>query len=421
MRRIAIVGAGQAGLQLALGLQAAGGYEVTVVAARTPEQIRGGRVLSTQLMYGPALILERRLGLNLWDGQAPPIEGIQLNPTDPPGTRSPGRSVTARLESPAQSVDQRVKTARWLELFAERGGRVEYRQPAAEDLAALAAAHELTVLATGHGPLAEVFGRDERHSPHAHPQRVLACLYLHGVRPDAGLPPSFLRMYAFPGTGEFFVLPALTGSGPCRILLWEGNPGGPFDCWGNVSGPGEALERSLHLLRTYAPWEYELCAGAEPTDAGALLTGSLTPVVRHPVAEVAPGSHVLGMADAVVLNDPLTGQGSNNAARCADRYLQSVLERGERPFDRAWMHETFAAWWEHARHTTAFTNMLLDAPLPPHVRQIIEAAAMHPALAHRYVNGFADPAEFQEWLMDADRAEACLAAVEGGGTPQPLG
>ncbi|GGP57982.1 styrene monooxygenase/indole monooxygenase family protein [Streptomyces abikoensis] len=412
MRRIAIVGAGQAGLQLALGLRERG-YDVTVVTARTPQEVRAGRVLSTQLMYGPALALERRAGLNLWGQQTPAIDGVVISPVDPPGARMPERAVGARLDAPAQSVDQRVKTARWLELFEERGGRVEYRPVAPEELPALASGYELTLLATGHGPLGEVFGRDERHSPYEQPQRVLACVYVHGVRPDPELPPSFLRMSAFPGAGEFFVLPALTGSGPCVILLWEGKPGGPFDCWQNVSGPGAALERSWQLLRSYAPWEYELCAQAEPTDPGAALIGSLTPVVRHPVAEVAPGSYVLGMADAVVLNDPITGQGSNNAARCADRYLASIVERGERPFDRAWMHETFAGWWEHARHTTAFTNMVLDAARPRHFEDVMAAAARHPALAHRYVNGFADPADYQEWLMDADRAEACLAAVAG--------
>ncbi|MEX2981473.1 styrene monooxygenase/indole monooxygenase family protein [Streptomyces sp. C36] len=413
MRRIAIVGAGQAGLQLALGLQAAGGYEVTVVSARTPDAVRGGRVMSTQLMYGPALALERSAALNMWDELTPRIDGLRIGPVDPPGVPVPERTITAALDEPARSVDQRVKTAHWLELFEHRGGRVEYREVAPDDLAPLASGHDLTVVATGYGPLGQVFGRDDRHSPYAGPKRTLACVYLHGAAPDPGLPPSYLRMWGFPEAGEFFVLPALTGSGPCVILLWEGHPGGPLDCWGDVSGPDAALLRSLELLRSYAPWEYELFARAEPTDPGAWLTGSLTPVVRHPVAEVAPGSYVLGMADAVVLNDPITGQGANNAARCAERYLGSVLERGDRPFDRAWMHEAFAGWWDHARHTTAFTNMVLDAPLPDHVQHVLAAAARHPELAHRYVNGFADPADYQEWLMDADRAEACLAAVAG--------
>ena len=43
MRKILIVGAGQSGLQLALGLQAQG-YEVTVVSNRSPEDIQAGKV-----------------------------------------------------------------------------------------------------------------------------------------------------------------------------------------------------------------------------------------------------------------------------------------------------------------------------------------------------------------------------------------
>ncbi|MBB4892301.1 flavin-dependent dehydrogenase [Streptomyces olivoverticillatus] len=410
MRRIAIVGAGQAGLQLALGLQARGAYEVTVVASRTPEEVRAGRVMSTQLMYGPALAAERAAGLNLWDAATPPIGGLSLSTVEPPAVL--GRTITAALEQPAQSVDQRVKTARWLELFEERGGRVRYGALTPEGLAPVASGHELTVVATGHGPLAELFGRDERHSPYEQPRRHIATVYLHGVAPHPHLPPLYGRMSGFPEAGEYFVLPGLTHSGPCHILLWEARPGGPFDCWQDSPDPRTALERSLDLLRIYAPWEFELCAGAEPTDAGASLAGAVTPVVRHPVAEIAPEAYVLGMADAVVLNDPITGQGANNAARCAERYLHAIVERGERPFDRAWMHETFAGWWEHARHGTAYTNMVLGK-MPEHVQHVLAAAADHPDLAHRFVNGYADPAGFQDWLLDADRAEACLAAVAG--------
>ena len=41
-QRIAIVGAGQSGLQMALGLQARG-YHVTLMTNRTPEQVRPAR------------------------------------------------------------------------------------------------------------------------------------------------------------------------------------------------------------------------------------------------------------------------------------------------------------------------------------------------------------------------------------------
>ena len=69
MRKVLIVGAGQAGLQLGLSLQSHD-YDVTVMSARTPEEIRSGRVMSTQCMFGPALQHERDYDLNLWERTA---------------------------------------------------------------------------------------------------------------------------------------------------------------------------------------------------------------------------------------------------------------------------------------------------------------------------------------------------------------
>jgi hypothetical protein len=50
MRRILIVGAGQSGLQLGLSLLAEG-YEVTIMSARTPDEIRTGWPTSTRSMF----------------------------------------------------------------------------------------------------------------------------------------------------------------------------------------------------------------------------------------------------------------------------------------------------------------------------------------------------------------------------------
>lgn len=47
MRRIAIVGAGQSGLQLAFALLDQG-YHVTLATNRDAEQIRNGKVMSSQ-------------------------------------------------------------------------------------------------------------------------------------------------------------------------------------------------------------------------------------------------------------------------------------------------------------------------------------------------------------------------------------
>src|SRR6476620_4862531 len=82
MRRIAIVGAGQAGAQLALGLLS-NGYQVTLVSDRTPQEIRNGPVMSSQCMFETALQTERSLGLNLWDQDCPAVDAISFSVTDP--------------------------------------------------------------------------------------------------------------------------------------------------------------------------------------------------------------------------------------------------------------------------------------------------------------------------------------------------
>ncbi len=69
----------------------------------------------------------------------------------------------------------------------------------------------------------------------------------------------------------------------------------------------------------------------------------------------------LGVADVVVANDPITGQGANAAAKCAAVYLDAIIARGAKPFDEVWMRETFDRYWDIARHVTKWTNAMLAA------------------------------------------------------------
>jgi 2-polyprenyl-6-methoxyphenol hydroxylase-like FAD-dependent oxidoreductase len=69
-RKVAIIGAGQSGLQLGFGLLA-NGYEVTIVTDRSAEQILAGKILSSQGMFGEALEIERQLNIDYWQNIAP--------------------------------------------------------------------------------------------------------------------------------------------------------------------------------------------------------------------------------------------------------------------------------------------------------------------------------------------------------------
>ncbi|MDF5754604.1 styrene monooxygenase/indole monooxygenase family protein [Spongiactinospora sp. TRM90649] len=405
MRDILIVGAGQAGLHLAIGLLQHG-HDVTIVTNRTPESIRDGRVMSGQAMFGTAQAHERELGLDWWADACPPIEGIALTVPSPEGGKA--LDWAARLHVPARSVDQRLKMPAWLGEFERLGGELVLHDATPEDLESYAARYDLVLVAAGKGPIASVFERDPARSPYTAPQRALAVTYVNGLapRPDH----SAVCFNLLPGVGEFFVFPALTHTGPCEIMVFEGVPGGPMDCWGDVRGPAEHLARSREILETFFPWEAERCAGIELTDANAVLTGRFAPTVRRPVAVLPSGAPVLGVADIVVLNDPITGQGSNNAAKCADTYLRAIVERRDQPFDADWMLRTFDLFWTQAQHVTNWTNALL-APAEPHHLALLGAAGQRPEIASRFVNGFDDPSDYAGWFMDAGRAEAYLNRV----------
>ena len=410
MRSILVVGAGQSGLQLALALNAEG-YDVTLRSARTPDDLRGGRPMSTQGMFHGALQTERAYGLDLWADRAPAFEGFRITLSAPPGAQA--LAFNARLSHPGRSVDQRLKMAAWLELAEQRGVRVEYRPVEAGELAALAAGYDLTVIAAGKGDLVSIFERDPARSPYDSPQRGLAFAYVHGLAPDPDFPAPHIGFHAVPGIGELFVIPALTLSGPCDILFWESVPDGPADRWAGAGpmDPKQHLALMLELADRYVPWVAGRAGAVELTDERATLHGRYAPVVRRPVARLDGGGVVLGMADVVVANDPITGQGSNTAAKCAAAYVDAVLRRGDLPFDEQWMRETAEAFWSStARAVTDWTNAMVQ-PLPPHVQQILGAAAGNPAVATRFADGFADPTDFDRWFMTPDAAGRYLASV----------
>src|SRR5438045_66990 len=127
MKRIAIIGAGQSGLQLGIGLLDAG-YEVTLYSDRSADDIQHGHWMSSQCMFDSALETERDLGLNYWEEECPNVEGISFAVPNPVG----GRVIdwAARLDNFAQSVDQRLKIPRWMAAFQKRSGNLEI-EPAA--------------------------------------------------------------------------------------------------------------------------------------------------------------------------------------------------------------------------------------------------------------------------------------------------
>jgi hypothetical protein len=403
-RKITIVGGGQAGLQLGCGLLSQG-YDVHIVQNRTAEQIRTGKVLSSQCMFDAAIQNERDIGLALWDKTCPPVDSISFTVPAPDGSGNKAIDWNGMLDKPAQSVDQRVKIPAWMAEFERRGGRITIAEAGISDLEAFARASDLVVVAAGKGDIVKLFERDPQRSPFDKPQRALALTYVTGMTPRPGH--SAVCFNLIPTVGEYFVFPALTVTGPCEIMVLEGIPGGPMDCWADVKTPAEHLAKSKWILDTFLPWEAERCRNIALTDDNGILSGAFPPTVRKPVGRLPSGALVFGLADAVCLNDPITGQGSNNASKAAKIYMDAILAHGDKPFDAAFMQATFERYWDYAQYVTGWTNALLQPP-PPHVLNIMGSAQAYPALARRIANGFNNPLDLFPWFAVPEEAEKYL-------------
>ncbi len=408
MRKFTIIGGGQSGLQLGIGLLKAG-HHVRIVQNRTAEDIATGRVLSSQCMFSNAVQHERDLGLDFWSDTCPPVEGINFIVPNPDGSGTKVVDWAARLDRNAYSVDQRVKVPRWMAEFQRLGGQMVIADAGIAEIETYARQDDLVIVASGKGEVGKMFARDAQKSPYDKPMRALALTYVTGMTPRS--PHSAVEFNLIPGVGEYFVFPALTTTGACEIMVLEGIPGGPMDCWADVKTPAQHLETSLNILKTFLPWEYERSKNCQLTDDNGILAGRFAPTIRHPVATLPSGRKVLGLGDAVCLNDPITGQGSNNAAKAAAIYLKRILAHGDAAFDEVWMQGTFNEFWDYAQWVVTWTNMMLQPP-PPFILEIMGTACAEPRLAQRMTNGFDDPRDFFPWFADPTAAASYLAELK---------
>ncbi|MBR0568968.1 FAD-binding oxidoreductase [Azoarcus sp. L1K30] len=399
MRKITIIGAGQGGLQLGIGLLAKG-FDVSLVSNRTAAQIAEGRVMSSQSMYDMAVGYERELDLAFWDDTCPPISGVHFRAGGSDGVtlidwRSP-------MRAPGQSVDQRIKMPAWMAEFERRGGRLVIADAGIPELERYAAESDLVVVSTGKGEIGALFERDAERSQFDAPLRTISLTYVHGMKPRADF--SALNISVNPGIGEYVNFPALTHTGACDIINLECIPGGPMDRWNEVDSPAAHLRLAVELIREFFPWEAERCEALRLTDDLGTLVGRITPTVRKVVGRLPSGAAVMGMADVLVLNDPITGQGSNNASKCAALYMDAIVRHGDRPFNEAWMQKSFETYWDYAKWVTRFTNTHLLPP-PPQVLKVFAACGQNPALAAYVANAFDDPKSLSPWYYDADEAD----------------
>lgn len=407
MRSIGIVGAGQAGIVLAAELLQAG-YRVSLYSDRTPEDYLADRGRPTACLFRDQVERERALGLNFWDDEAPPVEGIHLDLCTP--DRLVAFSVAAPFRSPGLAVDQRLKFSRGIQELERHGATVVTGDVSLDGLDALTEQHDLVVVTAGRGAFGQdLFARDPSRSTYDRPRRRLFMINIHHYDLAAGSGHEYGKFTFLPGVVEIFWVPFYDKDvGVAKSVVLEAVPGGPADRFGEVTTAEEGLGLLRALVHEYFPWEDGFLAPAKPTSPITWLKGGLVPTVRAPVATLPSGRHVLGLGDAVVLNDPIAGQGANNATRMAGFFADRIVERGDAPFDPEWLTERFDEFWARARFVNDFTNTMLE-PLKGFQQDLLLAASRKPAIAERIFEGFNDPSSLAPWFFEPDPARAFLA------------
>jgi hypothetical protein len=396
------------------------GYDVTVVSDRTPEEIRNGRVTSSQGMQATPIAYEREMGLRLWEDIYQPWEGLEFNvlsPADGSKVSSFAQRVGPQNGEPdwlVDSIDQRVKMPAWIYRFEELGGRMLYETADLEALDRYAAESDLVLVASGKGEIGKLLERDDEKSVYDKPQRALGLAYVRGMEPietrDHGVINRGLTWNAVPGVGEYFVCNALTTSGECDIMIFEAIPGGPADVLDMRDGPEQYLKNCVDVLKKFYPHEAERCQNLELTDDLGILSGRFPPTIRKPLMQLPGGGLAMGIADAVCLNDPITGQGSCNAAKFAKVVYDAVLNRVHEPFDGEWMQEVFDSFWKQAEAVVQWTNHLLDGPGPA-ASKLLMAANDNQEIADFLLRGMDDANRLMPYFFDEAAADDLIGRL----------
>ncbi|KRE99412.1 hypothetical protein ASG89_28030 [Paenibacillus sp. Soil766] len=373
-KKIAIIGAGVAGLTLAYAFQSSRQFDFTIMMTKDSEEIRNGRILSTQIHFGNLLENEKRFGVPDY-GAVNEINRIEL-------LINGQRLFQGNLACRAVSQDQRLYLSVLIDDLKARGADIRKVRLDDNDLSKLANEYDLIIDCTGkRGPLASFPKYEELLYTPTSPQRIITAGMFLGIAIEDEHKMSFNIV---PGQGELFETTTMT-------LLLEAVPGSNLDAVIGSTNPDIFNKEMLGILKANFPHIYDRVSlhDFRPVDPLAYTRMAIQPEVFIPYT-MMDGTLVLGCGDSVVLNDPVTGQGANTASFCAN-VLYHVLSDNA---NRKWDLEIGEHYWdltkEYVTKVSDWTNAMMGPP-SENFAGLIGKASHNQEMADKFVNLFTNP------------------------------
>ena len=409
-RHIGIVGAGIAGLHLALYLQKHG-VDATLITDRAPEDYRNIRLLNTVAHHHVTIAREDYLGVNHWKDPKDHYyyHDHAFNFPEPIKFRG-------YFSKASRAVDYRIYLPALMEDFQRRGGKIEYRRIEESDIGPLVTRFDLLVVAAGKGPLGQLFAYRPELTPYSQPQRRLCVGLYTGVRqPD----PMNVTLSVSPGHGEMIVIPTITFDGVANALLMENVPGGDMEELATISYEKDRqhfLRVLLDKLEKHHPTTYDRIDTArfdlaQPTD---LLQGGIVPTVRNTVVEFDGGKCALALGDVHSVVDPMMGQGANVASYAAFVVGEEIVNSDV--LDARFCEKVDLKRQDRVLAASRWTNLMLQPPSEA-LGMLIGAMSQNRALADEFTENFNYPDYQWDRISSPERIQAWVGRMSAPAEP----